>query len=160
MQFFPHCIFFSKNQNYILAYVSFSNVTVNSVRFHNIIDKALSVGEKSWMKATSIYIERSGTGVTSKDGSFLDISHSTIKQSKVAGMMAYIKKPEFGSASIEASNITFTGSTPATRLQNGNSIIIDGKALKGETIDVKQLYETFMKSSSLLSRHQKVDHLR
>lgn len=125
--------------------ISFSNVTVNSVRFHNIIDKALSVGEKSWMKATSIYIERSGTGVTSKDGSFLDISHSTIKQSKVAGMMAYIKKPEFGSASIEANNISFLGSAPETRLQNGSSIILDGKNLIEESIDVNQLYENFMR---------------
>ena len=128
--------------------LSFSNVTANSVSFHNIIDKALSVGEKSRMRATNITIEHAGTGATSKDGSFLDISSSTIKLSKVAGMMAYIKKPEFGSASIEASNITFAGSAPATRLQKGNSIIIDGKVLKGEEIDVKQLYETFMKHSS------------
>ena len=59
--------------------------------------------------------------------------------------MAYIKKPEFGSARIKASNITFKGSSPSTRLQNGNSIIVDGKPLKGEKINVKQLYETLQK---------------
>ena len=64
-------------------------------------------------------------------------------------MMAYIKKPEFGSASIEANNISFLGSAPETRLQNGSSIILDGKNLIEESIDVNQLYENFMRRGLL-----------
>jgi len=126
--------------------ISFSRITVDNIRFHNILDKALSVGEQSRMIATNIAIEHAGTGAASKDGSLLEISNSTINQAQVAGLLAYIKKPELGSASIKAKNITFAGSAPNARAQIGNQITIDGELIAEEVIDVENLYNTVMKA--------------
>jgi hypothetical protein len=125
--------------------VSGSVVEVNGTRFLDISDKALSVGEQSEMIATEVIIEQVGTGAASKDGSRLDISRSSIKQARNAGLMAYTKKPEFGPARIEAREMTFTDTASEARAQKGSFISIDGTSVEGEDVDVEQLYETVMK---------------
>jgi hypothetical protein len=126
--------------------VSGSHITVHGTQFRNITDKALSVGEKSEMKASNLVIEHAGTGAASKDGSQLEISASSINNPENAGLMAYIKKPaEFGPAHIDARDIKFTGNMVHARVQKGSSISIDGVAVQTEDIDVDQLYKTIMK---------------
>ena len=125
--------------------ISGSAVSVTGTRFLNIYDKALSVGERSEMKVRDIVIDKTGTGAASKDGSRLDISNATIKQAHNAGLMAYIKKPEHGPARIEASNITFVDTAFQTLAQTGSTIVIDGKPVDSEDVDVEQLYKTVMK---------------
>jgi len=105
----------------------------------------LSVGERSEMKASDVFIEQTGTGAASKDGSNLNISNTTIIQANNAGLMAYVKKPEFGYAHIEASNLTFIATASQARAQKGSVIFIDGKPVESEDVDVEQLYKTVMK---------------
>ena len=126
--------------------ISASEVTVNRTHFRDISDKALSVGEQSTMVATDVTIEHVGTGAASKDGSSLEIRNSTIKQVENAGLMAYVKKPEFGHARIEASNINFVGQIAQARVQKGSAVILDGTQVESEDVDVEQLYETTMKA--------------
>jgi hypothetical protein len=125
--------------------ISGSIVTVDGTVFKEIDDKALSVGENSKMVASHVLIEQAGVGAVAKDGSKLQISDSTIKFARNAGLMAYIKKPEYGAGHIEAKNIIFIGTTKHTRAQKESSIIIDGKLMESEDVDVKQLYRTIMR---------------
>jgi len=125
--------------------ISDSVVTVTGSRFVDIGDKALSVGERSTMTASGLIIERAGTGAAAKDGSKLRIDGTVLNGTRVAGLMAYIKKPEFGAASIDAAGLRFNGSSPQARVQTGSAITIDGKAVEAEDVDVDQLYKTIMR---------------
>ena len=125
--------------------VSGSEVRVEGTRFVDIGDKALSVGEGSEMTAIGVVIEHAGTGAAAKDGSKLRIDASTIKQARHAALMAYVKKPEFGFASIEANNLEFVGAAPRARAQKGSAITIDETAVETEDVDVEQLYKTIMR---------------
>ena len=125
--------------------LSGSVVTVNGTRFRAVNDKALSVGEASRMTASGVDIDGAGTGAASKDGSNLELSQTIIRDARVAAMMAYIKKPEYGPAHIEASEITITGPTPAARVERGNSVTLDGRPVSAESVDVDQLYNTVMR---------------
>jgi hypothetical protein len=97
------------------------------------------------MSARGLVIERAGTGAASKDGSRLEISESTIDASRTAALMAYIKKPEYGPAEIEAHEIVFADGVPSARAQIGSRIVIDDRTIDVEEIDVAELYETTMK---------------
>ena len=125
--------------------ISGSTITVTGTRFFNVQDKALSVGERSKMMATNLTIEQTGTAAVSKDGSTLHIANSVIRRTKNAGLMAYMKKPEFGPANVEGVDLVFDGLGPLARAQTGNLITINGKLVESENIDVEELYETIMK---------------
>lgn len=129
--------------------VSGSDVVVENVRFDRVGDKALSVGEGSKMKASNVHILSAGTAAASKDGSYLELSGMVVDNVTFAGLMAYIKKPEYGkAASIKAENVTFKPAGPVGRVQNGNTIELDGEMLPTEDLDVDLLYETVMRKGS------------
>jgi len=125
--------------------ISGSNVVVTGTQFINIDDKALSVGEKSAMVAKNIDINGAGTGAASKDGSTLTISDSHFANISTVGLMAYIKKPEYGGAKISGTNLTFKPPVKSARVQKGNQIILDGEMVETEDINVKEMYKTIMK---------------
>ena len=125
--------------------VSGSTLTVTGTRFVDIGDKALSVGERSDMTASGLVIDRAGTGAAAKDGSTLRIADTAIRHSRYADLMAYVKKPEYGHAGIEARNLTFAGSPPRAKAQKGSTITIDGTPVESEDVDVEQLYRSIMR---------------
>ena len=98
------------------------------------------------MSVENVQIYNAGTAAVSKDGSLLEIKNSSINQVVYSGLMAYIKKPEYGSARIIADNIKFSGSKIFARAQKGNNIIVDGKEVEQENMNVKEFYDTIMKS--------------
>ncbi len=125
--------------------VSGSQITVSSSEFHDISDKALSVGEKSTMSARNITIDRVGTGAASKDGSTLDLSDTEISNASFAGLTAYIKKPEYGSAEIIATNVAIKDAGTPVLVQTGSRVQVDGENSEVQDIDVDALYETVMR---------------
>ena len=125
--------------------VSGSNIVVSGTRFIHVDDKALSVGEKSTMRAENVDIQDAGTGAASKDGSELLINNSHIGDVNVVGLMAYIKKPEYGGARIIANQVEFDPGVQPARAQRDSQIVIDGKVVKTENINVKEMYQTIMK---------------
>ena len=125
--------------------ISGSEVRVTDSRFINISDKALSVGEQSKMTASRLVIEQVGTAAASKDGSYLDISDSSIKDAYNAGLMAYIKKAEFGPGHIKGDKLTFNGTATEAIAQKGSNIILNGNQIESVDVDVKELYKTVMK---------------
>jgi len=125
--------------------ISGSNITVENTRFVNIDDKSLSIGEQSIMQAAGVDINGTGTGAASKDGSKLKLKSSKIRNAHVAGLMAYIKKPEFGPGHITASSIDFGDDFEKARAQKRSSITIDNNEVEAVDIDVKDMYKTVMK---------------
>ena len=125
--------------------VSGSNIKVIGTTFKDVSDKALSVGEASKMNVSNVNIISAGTGAASKDGSTLTISNSKISNVQTVGLMAYIKKPEYGAATISAKQISFAESVTPARAQKGSSIMIDGVSIESENINVKEMYRTIMK---------------
>jgi len=120
-------------------------VKISGTRFEDISDKALSVGEGSNMTASHLIIEDVGTGAASKDGSGLSLSESTIKNARIAGLMAYIKKPEYGPGRIAAQQLEFEDVSVPARVQKNSVILINGTPVPTEDVDVEELYDTVMK---------------
>jgi len=128
--------------------ISGSSVKVSGTQFSKISDKALSVGEASQMDATLVQIDGAMTGAASKDASKLTITASTIKNAQVAGMMVYVKKPEYGPASIDAEGVDFQNTTTLALAQTGSRIELDGTLVPHEALDVDALYNSFMKKAA------------
>ena len=124
------------------------NVVIESVIFEDVADKAVSVGEGSQAQVRNLTMSRVGTAAASKDGSHLDIDGMLINDVVFAGLMAYTKKPEYGPASIKASNVEYKPSGPIGRVQNGSEIELDGEKLATEDLDVDALYETVMRKGT------------
>jgi len=120
--------------------VSGSEVTVINSYFENISDKGISVGENSNLKATNIGIKNADIGVASKDGSRLAISDSKFSEIRKAGLMSYIKKPEYGSPEILAKNVSIESTGDKFISQNGSKITIDGVEAPSVDLNVKNLY--------------------
>ncbi len=125
--------------------VSTSRISVDGTRFVNVDDKAVSVGEASQVSATRLQIESSGTGAAAKDGSRLDISDSRISDSRISALMAYIKKPEFGTARVIARDLDLSGNREVAVVQIGSEVSLDGEAFEPADIDVDELYDTVMR---------------
>jgi len=120
--------------------LSGSKVRIEGVRFINIGDKAISVGERSHVRASGLFINKAAIAVASKDGSHFEIIDSHIKNISNAGLMAYIKKKEYGPASLIARNLVFTNTPIESRIQKGNQGKLDDKLLPTVELDVRDLY--------------------
>ena len=122
-----------------------STVSITGTKFRDISDKAISVGENSDVTVAGVEIERVGAGLACKDASTTRVSDSSITAAGIAGLMAYVKKEEYGPARIVAQGIRFAGEGRPAIAQIGSSIILENEAVKEEEVDVDMLYETEMK---------------
>lgn len=125
--------------------ISGSNVTISGTRFERVNDKAISVGEGSTLSALNIIAENCGVGAASKDRSSLEISDSTISNARNAALMAYMKKPEYGPATLVASNIRILDTATPAQVEKGSRLELNGEQVNPEDLDVKKLYKTIMK---------------
>jgi hypothetical protein len=117
---------------------------VSVIEFRDVSDKALSVGERSEMTAREIRIDGAGTGAAAKDGSTLVLADTEIAAARFAGLAAYTKKAEHGSAEIVADRVVINGAEEPVIAQLGSRISIDGIAAEARDLDVEALYETVM----------------
>jgi hypothetical protein len=122
-----------------------SEIVVTRSNFNNISDKALSVGEESQMKITDVNIKNVSIGVASKDGSKVTISGAIFLGIKKAGLMAYIKKSEYGPAEIVAKSLAFNSTGTKFIIQKGNTIVVDGVEVPPSDLDVEDLYSSEVK---------------
>jgi len=126
--------------------LSGSRVSITGTRFLNIADKAISVGEESYLISAQLSIQKVGVGIVSKDGSHTTVQNSKIMGTKLAGLMAYTKKPVYPQATLHAKDITFENSTPNALVQKGNEVMLSGILLEPSEFDINKLYKTSMKS--------------
>jgi hypothetical protein len=105
-------------------------------------DKALSVGERSRVFARALQVRESRIGAASKDGSELEIEGASFRDTGLAALLAYQKKPEYGPGTLRASGVEFQGGSPAVRAQTGSRIELEGRSIETEPLDVDALYAT------------------
>ncbi|MCU0522570.1 MAG: right-handed parallel beta-helix repeat-containing protein, partial [Anaerolineae bacterium] len=123
--------------------VSGSQVTVDGVRALRVGDKGVSAGEASQATVRGLSVDGADFGIVSKDMSHVIVESATVTGVRVAGLAAYIKKPEYGAATMAANGITFAD-VPAERIalvQTGSWIDLEGIRIWGANIDVDALYD-------------------
>ncbi len=120
--------------------VSGSEITVDDVSLLRIHDKGLSVGEGSVATVRNAFASDVGIAIASKDMSSVTAEEISITRAWVAGLAAYLKKMEYGPASIEATYVEFGDNSPRTLVQTGSGVTIDGEAAPTTDLDVPALY--------------------
>jgi hypothetical protein len=121
--------------------VSGSEVRLRGVRLSEIRDKAVSVGEESRLTASALTIEKAGTGFASKDNSRGEIRDSAISEIAHVALMAYVKKPQYGPAELEARDNRISGVGRLAIAQTGSRVVVNGSPVPEEDIDVDRLYK-------------------
>ena len=99
------------------------------------------------MTAKDITIEDIGTGLASKDRSKLTASGVVIRGARFAPLTAYVKKPEYGGATIIADGITIEGGKKESLVQFGSRITLAGDEVAAQDIDIDKLYDTVMRKA-------------
>ena len=123
--------------------VSGSQVTVDGVRVVGAGDKGVSAGEASQVTVRGLSVDGADFGIVSKDMSHVVVESATLTGVRVAGLAAYIKKPEYGAATMTASGVICIDvpSERVTLVQTGSWIDLDGVRIWGTDIDVDALYD-------------------
>jgi len=120
--------------------ISGSQVTVETASFSRIGDKALSVGEQSEMEAATIRISDVRFGVVSKDSSHIQIQDVKIEMAEY-GLAAFVKKPEYGPATIDCVEVEFNDVAQDGLVQTGSSVVVDQVySMASSDLDVSELY--------------------
>ena len=119
--------------------VSGTQLEVKNVKVYKAGDKGLSIGERSNVTAENVFVEQADFGVASKDLSKIVIDNIKINKT-LYGLAAYQKKPEYGPAELEASNVEFKEVKKEILCQKGSSVAVEGKKYPGEEIDIEKLY--------------------
>ena len=119
-----------------------STVLIANVNTFDVFDKAISAGEQSNIRVNSSQLINSNIGITSKDGSYVEVFDTTIKEYKLYGVMSYEKKNFYSDpAAIELMECVIDGDTPYLR-QTGSMMIIDKKEIQSSSFDVEALYSS------------------
>jgi hypothetical protein len=121
--------------------VSGSTVKVSGTRLEDVQDKAISIGEASSLEATSLEIDRVGTAIVAKDRSRGTVRASRIDSVRFAALMAYVKKPEYGPASLTIENVSVGSAQQLAIAQFGSRISIDGEPVAEQEFDAEAAYD-------------------
>ncbi len=120
--------------------VSGSRVSVSRVRIQRAGDKALSAGEHAALTVRDVEVTGAAIGVASKDRSTVFVDGLKLRDSGV-GLAVFVKKPEFGPASMEVIGVTFEGVETEYLVETGSHLTVDGRSIAPNCTDVKaQLY--------------------
>ena len=118
-----------------------SIVKIDLTTFSNIGDKAVSAGENSILSISNSKIKNANIGVASKDLSEISLDSVVIDSAQFTGLAAYIKKPQFGPAYLNGTNIDFVNTERQALCQLESELILNGSVIPCEDIDVESLYE-------------------
>ncbi len=122
--------------------VSGSTVTVSRVRVEGAGDKGVSAGERSTVTIHDLEVTGSNLGVASKDRSSVSVDGLRVENSKI-GLAVFVKKPEFGPASMEVRGAHLETVDTRYLLETGSQLTIDGKSIEPNQAAVKALlYES------------------
>ncbi|MBL4704848.1 MAG: CotH kinase family protein [Flavobacteriales bacterium] len=115
-----------------------SRLKINTVEFSNVMDKGLSAGERTVVYGQNLKFNQCALAVNSKDDSKVDIRNSKISNSGV-GYVVFMKKTEYGAASITVSNVELIGCDENWLVEQESKLFIDGVLQKATHKDVKAL---------------------
>ena len=120
--------------------LSGAKVEILDTKMEHICDKGVSAGEESEVTATNIHISDVGIGVASKDLSRVILRQSSISNARFSALSAFIKKPVYGPAWLDAQEVTILDTETPTVAQKGSTILIDGQKVETVDLDVDRLY--------------------
>jgi len=115
-----------------------SSIELDNVFISNIKDKAISIGEKSIVKAKDVKISKSNFGLVSKDKSSIIIDNINIDNTNIA-MAVFQKKSEFGSSKIEAMNVNIQTCKEKFWVEKGSELIINNEIIEPNRKNVKSI---------------------
>ncbi|MDP2586442.1 MAG: CotH kinase family protein [Candidatus Komeilibacteria bacterium] len=120
--------------------LDFSNSLVNlrDLNINEAGDKGISVGENSQITAENLIIKNARFGAVSKDLSVFTLNKSTIEGAEIA-LAVYVKKPEFGPASLTATGLKTKNNKTEFWLEKESSLTINGAAKKANKEGVADL---------------------
>ncbi len=121
--------------------LSGSQVTVSDTYIVGVGDKGVSAGEGSQVHLRNLTIREVGFGVVSKDRSNVLVETASIDAARVAGLAAYIKKPQYGPATLEASDVKIENTQTPALCQLDSLLVWNGETIPSEDIDVDALYQ-------------------
>lgn len=104
-----------------------SKLKLYNVFINDVADKGLSAGERTTIFCQNVEFQGCELAVNSKDDSRVDIRQSGIMNCTV-GYVAFMKKTEYGPASISASKVTLEECNKDWLIEEKSTLFIDGKA--------------------------------
>jgi hypothetical protein len=122
--------------------VSGSVVELKDIFIDKAKDKGISVGESSRVKANSIEIKDSKLGIASKDMSELLLEKTRISGSEI-GIAVYQKKPEFGPASIKATQLSIERTNLPYLVEEQSQLYVNGQSIKYDQNVVRGILESY-----------------
>ena len=130
---------FTEIQNDAIDF-SGSQVTIVECDINNVGDKGISGGESSNLIVKNCTVNNSKIGIASKDKSIVEIFDTKVSNS-VYGLVAFQKKPEFGSAKIITHSYSGKTIINPFYIEKKSILISDGKIIHGTQKNVaKQFY--------------------
>jgi len=119
--------------------VSGSQVSIKDTDMTGIGDKAVSAGENSRVTLESIAIDKAVIGIASKDLTHVSGDGITLSNSMI-GLTLYIKKPEFGPATMDLQDVQFEGNVDLEYLiQKPSALTIDGRVIQPRSVAKERL---------------------
>jgi hypothetical protein len=118
--------------------VSGSVVELENIFIDGTPDKGVSSGEGSRVTARHLEIHRSEIALTSKDKSEFIIDTAKLVDCG-AGFAVYVKKPEFGPASIVAKNVEMGQCRTPYLIEENSSVTLDGNAVPAKHAKVESI---------------------
>jgi len=110
-----------------------SKVRLENIYIDQALDKAISVGEESYIRAKNVEIKRSKIALASKDSSKLEIENLKLEDCSI-GFTVFQKKPEFGPAQIIGNSVSKENIDKPYLVQEGSKLIIDGKLIQSSLL--------------------------
>ena len=108
-----------------------SQVKIIGCTMTEIADKAISGGENSQLTVSNCNIEKANIGVAAKDLSVLKLDKISMENT-VYGLVAFVKKPEYGPASIIINNLKMNKNIIFHKVEEGSVLTLNGKTIYGK----------------------------
>lgn len=118
-----------------------SRVEVRDSLFTQINDKAISAGEGSELTLHNLTIRDVNIGIASKDKSTVLADEILIESANIVGLAVYIKKPQYGPAILEATNVELVNTETSALCQTDNKLLLNGESIPTQDFDVGDLYD-------------------
>ena len=104
---------------------------------NNIGDKGVSAGENSQVDLKSLEVNNAMIGISMKDNSYFKGDNVQLNLNNI-GIATYQKKPEFGPAVVELTNISIDNSKKSYLIEKRSKFTLDNKLV---TPNAENVYE-------------------
>lgn len=108
-----------------------SQVFISNCKMTEIADKAISGGENSKLKVENCQINKANIGIAAKDLSELRLEKITMNTT-VYGIVAFVKKPEYGPASVFINDLINKKNVVFHQIEEGSKLVLNGKTIYGK----------------------------